>query len=647
VPQTLDVGHPRSLLQGFALAFLRHKSDELYVAPPNQPAISIRKSRALRLRIHSIIIFCFCAVSLSAGGANVQELNTALVDAATKGDLSAVTRLLDEGADPNASITREQVSRTALNEAVYHNRLEIVKALLDRGADPRSGGYSVLDSALDKKHEAVVRLLLAHGVSVNDRGSDGETSLYGHFTYSPLRINEIEFLLDLGADPNLANNKGITPLMRAAHTFISDHKQPASSGIAKELNEQGPALAKAIGLLLKHGADVNARDENGRTPLYYAAEEGSIIAIKALVAAGADVNAQTKEGDCPLLRVLRRNDRDGRIEYLIGHGADLKARDNDGQTALMFAIAAGYRKQAELCLQRGVDPNARTKRGTTAAHCAGQFFSQETWLGRYAVPDVEGRRGAVEMLRLLAAYRADFAAADLEGETALHAAARNGYVESLQFLADQGGDLNKRNKKEETPLFLSIPSNLDAFAKTKLLLAKGAEINAPGPAGKTPLMLAADLMVRGQIVQLLQQHADANAVDAHGETALARAASSSGDRFVESCHYIAVIRELAKTTTPVDRRDARGMTALIWTAISNNPEAVTALLDKGADINGRSADGRTPLMWAASANARETMAILISRGADAEAKDNDGRTALAWAKVLDETIPSLPAGQLK
>ena len=361
--EPFDVRHLRALFQSFALAFLRHKSDELYVAPPNQPAISIRKSRAVRFRIHSAIVLCFFAAALGSAATNIQELNRELVDAAKKGDLSGVTRLLDEGADPNASVTREQLSRNALDEAVSNNHLEVVKALLDRGADPRSRGYSVLESALDKKHEGVARLLLARGVSVNDRNSEGETSLFGHFTYSPLRVEEIQFLLDLGADPNLANNKGITPLMRAAHTFISDYKQPASSGIAKELNEQGPALAKAIGLLLKHGANVNARDENGATALYYAADEGSIIAIKALIAAGAEVNAQTKEGDSALLRSLRRYDRDGRIEYLIDHGADLQARDNDGQSALMFAIAAGYCKQAELCLQRGVDPNARTKRG--------------------------------------------------------------------------------------------------------------------------------------------------------------------------------------------------------------------------------------------------------------------------------------------
>jgi serine/threonine-protein phosphatase 6 regulatory ankyrin repeat subunit B len=616
------------------------------VAPPNEPAISTRISRTARFRIHSAIPLCFFIASLGFGATNTQELNHKLVDAAKGGDLSAVERLLGEGADPNASVLREQFTRNALEEAVQYNHLEVVRTLLDRGSDPRSGGYSVLELALDKKHEAVARLLLAHGVSVNDRNSAGETSLFGHFSYSPLKVDEIEFLLDLGADPNLANNKGITPLMSAAHTAIFDQKQPGASGIVKELNEQGPALAKAIELLLKHGANVNARDEDGATALYYAADEGSIIAIKALIAAGADMNAQTKEGETALLRSLSRYDRDGRIEYLIDHGADLQARDAEGHTVLMLAIAAGYRKQVELFLQRGVDPNARTKSGTTAAHFAGRFYSQETIHSPDAPPDVAGRRDAVAMLRLLAAHRADLAAADSEGETPLHAAARAGYLESLRFLVDGGGDLNKRNNKGETPLFLSIASNLDAFAKTRLLLAKKSDINAAGPSGRTPLMLATELMIRGQIMRLLQHHADANSVDAQGETALILAVSSCG-RFVEPAHYVAIVRALAKTTTSVDHRDRRGMTPLMWAAISNLSEAVIVLLDKGADVNGRGGDGRTPLMWAASANAGESIATLLARGADPEAKDNGGKTALDWARVLDETIANLPASQRK
>ena len=595
----------------------------------NESGIPVREVRLLVLSL-CLTFRLSLAATCNGSIAKPQELNKALVTAAGKGNLDEVTTLLDQGADPNATVTRDTWKLNALREAVSENHLEVVKLLLERDADPCLDGLTLMASASDRKHEAVARLLVSCGLKVDEPDGDGETILMGKFRYSPSDPDDVAFLLELGADPNAKTDKGLTPLMMAA-------------GRSAYQESEQQTVMKQIALLISGGARVNDKDNSGATALIRAVEDGPIVAIRALVEAGADVNVQTATGYSALLVALGANHRDGRIEYLIEHGADVKAHDKEGQTALMLAIGSGYPKQAALCLQRGVDPNAKTIKGLTAAHFAAGYYSLDRDLRDDSPADIKGRKDGVDMLRLLALHHADLSVPDLDGATPLHCAARFGYVENLQFLLNRTEDLNKGNKTGESPLFLSVCSDLDAFAKTKLLLASGADVNVRGPFGRTALMWAAVLMLPGPVIQLLQQHANANLVDSTGNTALSLAAASCRERAVEPRQYVAIIRALANTTTVVEQRDSHGMTPLMWTAISNIPDASLVLLEKGADINGRGSDGRTALMWGASANATRTTATLISHGADREIRDDNGMTALDWARVLDETVSTLPS----
>jgi ankyrin repeat protein len=87
------------------------------------------------------------------------------------------------------------------------------------------------------------------------------------------------------------------------------------------------------------GADINARNESGRTPLRSAAlknENPEVIA--ALIAAGADVNETDKYGETPLHWAAKYNENPAVIEALIAEGADISAKDSDGE--LPFDLAA-------------------------------------------------------------------------------------------------------------------------------------------------------------------------------------------------------------------------------------------------------------------------------------------------------------------
>ena len=92
---------------------------------------------------------------------------------------------------------------------------------------------------------------------------------------------------------------------------------------------------------LKQGADVNARDELGRTPLMWSAFHGSVTILEILIARGADVNAQDKMGRTALVWAAITG-RENTVVVLVGAGADMSTRDSSGLNAAERAAEEGH-----------------------------------------------------------------------------------------------------------------------------------------------------------------------------------------------------------------------------------------------------------------------------------------------------------------
>ena len=126
-------------------------------------------------------------------------------------------------------------------------------------------------------------------------------------------------------------------------------------------------------LLLGRKADVNAKDERGRTPLHYAAWKGHKDVAELLLANKADVNAKDEKGSTPLhLAVIV--DGEEMVELLLANKADMNAEDSEGRTPLYFAAQKGFKGVAELLLANNADVNAKGDNAGTpfmAAHCSG------------------------------------------------------------------------------------------------------------------------------------------------------------------------------------------------------------------------------------------------------------------------------------
>lgn len=383
-------------------------------------------------------------------GANVNAANrygiTPLYLACVNGNAAMIEKLLKAGADANAVSTEGE---TALMTASRTGNVDAVKVLIAHGANVNAKenwhGETALMWAVSQKHAAVARELIAKGADVNARSTvnkwERQNSAEPREKWLPLGgLSVVEFaarqgcvecvpvLVQGGADVNAPDQDGITPLLSS---IINGHYDVAN-------------------MLLENGANPDLADRTGRTPLYSAVDDhtmpasnrpspkeidnetSSLDLVKALVAKGANINAQLKQQQ-PYRTKLDRGD-----DTML----------TSGTTPLIRAAKAGDVDVMKILLAKGADPRLSTRNGINPLMAAAGLGTKEE--------DTTGRRKtqaeAIEAIKLSLAAGVDVNAVDSRGQTALHGAAFQGFDDVVQFLAAHGAKLDIKDKQGKTPL---------------------------------------------------------------------------------------------------------------------------------------------------------------------------------------------------
>lgn len=273
-------------------------------------------------------------------------------------------------------------------------------------------------------------------------------------------------------------------------------------------DEPGEALRQAakrrdldgVRRLLAERPDVvHGRDERGRTALFHSRH---LPIVEALLAAGAEVDAPDEGGGTPLLRHAVAGGPE-LLALLLRHGARIDARDRDGWTALHAAAAFTSVDSMKLLLDHGADPQARTRYDYAPIHEALDDGNVVTARWLWEGPGPRDAFGAAaldevaELKRLLGGSDL-LDAQDGRGRTALHWAARCGKPRAGAALVERGAALDRVDERGWTPLHWAAwgypisekhggPVSRDFVAA---LLDHGADPSPRAKDGKTPLDLA-------------------------------------------------------------------------------------------------------------------------------------------------------------
>jgi ankyrin repeat protein len=277
----------------------------------------------------------FLAAGISPN-AEDEKGNTALIKASEAGFTDIVRALIKSGAKLNTK--SEDYNDTALTVASGEGHPDIVQLLLSAGADIELKGYkdrTPLARACSNGQEEVVKVLLHTGAKLEPRDLVNDTPLIsatdgGFHQHGYPGI--VKLLISAGADVNPKGGFG-TPLGNA-----SEHGD-----------------VEIVQTLLKSGADVKTESNRARSPLFaavlYAARGEPQLytaTVRELVKAGANVNEKTKDGITPLMIAAEGNNTEI-VTVLIGCGADVRAKDAQGKSAVDYAAK---NIQARIILQK-------------------------------------------------------------------------------------------------------------------------------------------------------------------------------------------------------------------------------------------------------------------------------------------------------
>lgn len=461
-----------------------------------------------------------------------EDSSSPLADAVQNKQWKHVERLLQYDAEVNAS---QADGMTALHWAVLYDKPELVAGLITRGADANARNrydVPVLYLACLNGNGKIVKQLLNEGADPHHVLRGGETLLMTAARTG--KLGPVKTLIAQKVDIDAKDRRGQTAIMWAAaagNTEVvdllieagADYTTPLSSGFTPLFFAVREGKTKTVFRLLDADLDVNEPmpierrsgkgPNKGTTPLMLAIENGHFELAAKLLEAGADPN-ENRTGYTPLhaltwVRKPLRGDGDpppigsGKMNsldlarLLIDRGADVNARhgkhssgnqrlNRTDATPFLMASETGDLPYLKLLLELGADPKLKNADQATpllAAAGVGILGNGDESAGT--------EEEAIATVDLLLKLGADVNAVDDRGNSAMHGAAYKSWTKLVQFLADNGANIevwNRKNRFKRTPLEIAQghrPGNFRPSPETTAAIEKVMQAAGVEPTSET------------------------------------------------------------------------------------------------------------------------------------------------------------------
>ena len=317
-----------------------------------------------------------------AAGADVNAIdhegNTLLHHSVYNDQTEIIRLLIDKGAEVNGKrkAANHEKGVAPLHTATWRSTIETMELLIDNGADvnmKRADGAIALHYAVWFGLKEKTEFLLSKGsdLKARDGNNEGATPLHVAVWKSP-NNGIVELLIENEADVNDKNNTGETPLdwaIKFKRTELADLLRKHGGKTGKELEGGEPVVEAA-----------QTEPPTAKAPdisIHDAIEKGNIEAVKQHLAAGADVNAKNRSGWTPLHYAAQKGHKEI-AKLLIAGGVDVNAKTDQGWIPLHLAALGGYKEIVELLISKGADVNAKDDIGRTPLDWGKQFFDDYT-----------------------------------------------------------------------------------------------------------------------------------------------------------------------------------------------------------------------------------------------------------------------------
>ena len=390
-----------------------------------------------------------------------------------------------------------------------------------------------------------------------------------------------------------------------------------------------------VDVLVSNGASTTVRNADGDTPLHAAIKASSLEATRKLVVKSGDgIFARDAEGNTALDLALARGESwyDAVITKDVGD-----ILDADGQNIVHYFVKTRNELAIDTCVEQGVNLSVVDKHGQTPLELAYESADDPAAIriaAKLLLANVEPVGGQFEYFEN-AVLMHDLRQRD-DSQTPLHLASISGHAGIVDYIlndpvfsmAEMQDALQAQDRSGSTPLHEAV--RYGRLEIVKMLLEKGARVNALDSLGKTPLLLIIPKKVQQDIYQTLIEHgANISQKDMYGDTVLHVATMCRASKDI--------IEFLLASGAPINERNKQGVTPLALAIDQDRGDYALLYANHGADIHAEDMQGNSPLMLALR-NKTPDMLLSIITEDTIKSRDSAGNTPLHVAIMMDASM---------